>query len=140
MRGKPLQLVYRDDGCIVSISHKLDKYGYLILRDEHYKGKGAMPRIKAHRLMYEECVGAIPEGYDVHHTCHNRACVNINHLVLIKKSEHTALHNSARHADKMKAAKEYWERTKCSGADIARKFGVAFSTGSKWVGQWKCRD
>lgn len=140
MRGKPLHLVLLENGCIVSTSHKLDKDGYLKLPDERYKGKGTKPKMMAHRLMYEECVGEIPEGYSVHHTCHNRACVNINHLELIKKSDHVALHNSTRYADRRKKAKEYWERTKCSGAYLAEKFGVSFSIGCRWIRKWKCRD
>lgn len=43
MRGKPLQLVYREDGCIVSIPHKLNQDGYLRIRDERYEGKGRKP-------------------------------------------------------------------------------------------------
>lgn len=34
----------------------------------------------AHRLMYERYVKAIPKGNQVDHLCHNKACVNPNHL------------------------------------------------------------
>lgn len=34
----------------------------------------------AHRIAYKMVIGAIPEGYDVDHTCYERRCVNPAHL------------------------------------------------------------
>lgn len=34
----------------------------------------------AHRYAYETSVGELPEWVQVDHTCHNRACVNLEHL------------------------------------------------------------
>jgi len=36
-----------------------------------------------HRAMYEMYIGGIAEGFDVHHKCRTRICVNPNHLEAI---------------------------------------------------------
>lgn len=42
----------------------------------------------AHRRVYEECFGPIPEGMVIHHECRNRACVNPEHLLMCLAEEH----------------------------------------------------
>lgn len=47
-------------------------YGQIYDRDQRHR--------KAHRVSYEFAHGAIPEGLHIDHTCHNRGCVNPDHL------------------------------------------------------------
>lgn len=44
--------------------------------------------ILLHRWMYEQHVGPIPPGKQVHHTCRNVACCNPEHLTVVTRSEH----------------------------------------------------
>lgn len=34
----------------------------------------------AHRMAYRLHVGPVPRGKELHHACHNRACINPAHL------------------------------------------------------------
>lgn len=140
MLGENLVWMYDSNGCIVSTSHKLNKDGYLRVRDPRYTGEGRKPLIMAHRLAWENFNGEIPDGFEVHHKCHNRACCNVDHLELVKITEHKIEHNSTRYADRKNKAKEYWESTKCTGTKLGEVFGVSFSSACRWIREWKCRD
>lgn len=46
----------------------------------------------AHRVSYEVFVGQIPDGFVVHHKCHNTMCINPDHLEPMTASDHRAEH------------------------------------------------
>jgi hypothetical protein len=53
-----------------------------------YFGKRRRAGEYAHRRIYEECFGLIPDGMVVHHECSNKRCVNPEHLSLTTHQEH----------------------------------------------------
>ena len=89
----PVPLGITDDGCIIPTQHKLNKDGYF---RRNMKWKGVKRLYMFHRIVWEATYGNIPEGFEVDHRCHNRACCNIKHLQCIDGSEHAILSNKER--------------------------------------------
>ena len=54
-----------------------------------YTVDGKTKYVYAHRLMYEELVGAIPQGLVIDHLCRVRCCVNPKHLEPVTASVNT---------------------------------------------------
>lgn len=58
-------------------------------------GYGSTPRMRdgrwvsarAHRVVYEEVRGPIPDGLELDHLCHQRCCVNPDHLEPVTHQE-----------------------------------------------------
>lgn len=47
----------------------------------------------AHRDAYERLYGVLPSGYECHHLCRNRECVNAaEHIVALPRGDHHKLH------------------------------------------------
>ena len=58
--------------CFVWTASKVRGYGHIKITTGR--------TVIAHRWIYEELVGPIPEGLTIDHLCRNRACVNVEHL------------------------------------------------------------
>ncbi len=43
--------------------------------------------VMAHRFLWEQMNGVIPEGFELDHLCRNPACVNPQHLEVVTRSE-----------------------------------------------------
>lgn len=61
------------------------------------KSRYARPKVDgkrqaAHRVVWEEANGPVPEGMDVHHRCHQTRCVNLEHLELKGHGQHKREH------------------------------------------------
>lgn len=51
----------------------------------------------AHRVAWEIVNGPVPEGHELHHTCGETLCVNVDHLHLVTRSEHQRIHRRKSH-------------------------------------------
>jgi hypothetical protein len=70
-------------GCWNITSHRVHKStGYT---DIDIKGK----RYRVHRAVYISINGEIPEGKIIRHKCHNKRCMNPNHLLIGTKKDNT---------------------------------------------------
>lgn len=47
---------------------------------------------RAHRYAWEQLVGPVPDGLELHHKCENPGCVNPHHLEPLTHKEHQARH------------------------------------------------
>lgn len=123
-----------ETGCIITISHKLNKDGYF----RKYNGV----RLEMyHRTVWEAENGDIPKGYEIDHQCKNRACCNVEHLQLLTSSEHRTKDNTGRNKDRKEQAYLYWvHNPDVSGSQLARVFEVSFGTGCKWIVEFKLED
>lgn len=82
------QLIPSENGCLVW-DGTVNAWGYGVVS---YEGRHRM----VHRLVYETLVGPVPERMILHHTCENTLCANPEHLVAMRQSEHSRIHNTGR--------------------------------------------
>lgn len=90
-RRRCLEFIELDTGCYVCVSHKTNPDGYL----RWNTGNGNKLEM-FHRIIWKMHKGPIPEGYEIDHLCHNRACLNVDHMECIDGSEHAIKSNKER--------------------------------------------
>ena len=74
--------VRREGDCVVWTGHKNSKgYGRVQVGGNRLR--------VVHHLAWEQVHGPVPEGMEIDHVCFNRACVNVDHLRVVTRSENT---------------------------------------------------
>src|SRR5690348_11221974 len=73
------KLLLQEDGCCVWTGAAIHGYGAV-----HFDGR----QRRVHRLLYEDLIGPIPAGVQLHHTCGNTLCANLAHLQPVTAREH----------------------------------------------------
>lgn len=74
MKRKKVTFSEESNGCHICTSHAVQPDGYPRIT---VKGRSH----HAHRVLYIEAYGPLPEGIVVRHTCDNPRCINLLHLV-----------------------------------------------------------
>lgn len=66
--------------------------------------------VRAHRYAWEFHHGPIPENVTVDHTCHNRACVNVDHLRLVTVTENNQYLAGAQSGSRSGVRNVHWHK------------------------------
>jgi hypothetical protein len=97
-KGEPLKFVHGHNARPSDSGWELDpttgcwNWTRFISKEGYGRGGRDVGEAFAHRAAYRREHGPIPDRHVVHHKCHNRACVNPDHLELMEKEEHARLH------------------------------------------------
>lgn len=73
-------LIEKTDGCWLWRGFRMTPTGY-----GRFNGTvdGKARKMLAHRMIYEQLVGPIPQGMTLDHLCRNRSCVNPDHMEVV---------------------------------------------------------
>jgi hypothetical protein len=81
--GKPRYIIDEETGCWNWCNRKT--------LHTKYNGVTAYPY---HRKFYEYRYGKVPKGFDIHHKCENKLCVNPDHMEVKSHNIHRAHHGT----------------------------------------------
>lgn len=77
-------------------------------------GYGSFPMagktVGAHRISFELANGTIPEGTEIDHRCHNRACVNPSHLRIATTKQNVENHSGLNRNNKSGVRGVWWDK------------------------------
>lgn len=120
----PLAYKVTESGCHECTSHSCNQHGYPTFSRERRKWE-------VHRYLFQEKEGR-QLAYEevVCHTCHNKLCINVDHMYLGNKSSNAL--DAVRHGswnkklseDDVRFIKSVWGQSGITADKLARKFGV----------------
>jgi len=104
VRGKPVRFIQGHYSLKTQERYRVEDRGYSggpcwiwqrHINDQGYGViRGADRQSRAHRVVYEEMIGPIPEGLELDHLCRVRSCVNPAHLEPVTHAENMRRGNS----------------------------------------------
>ncbi len=72
----------------------------LWIKSRDHRGYGRIrfgnTMVAVHRIIFEDAHGDLPNGYEIDHTCRNRACLNIDHLRAVTHKQNQENHGGAK--------------------------------------------
>ncbi|KPL68306.1 hypothetical protein SZ64_09350 [Erythrobacter sp. SG61-1L] len=122
--------------CQVCVSHQPNTDGYL---HKTWTVEGRKLKEPFHRFILRAHRGweQWPEGLECDHLCRHRLCAEPSHLRPLERSEHKSVTNATRYSERHKDARDYWLATGCTGTALGERFNVSYSSGCRWIRQWK---
>lgn len=131
------RLIKQPSGCWEVQGCKSNRAGHVHLSTGSV-AKGDFQRVLAHRFVWEQAHGPIPDGKVILHICDNPRCVNLSHLRLgtqrdniidsIHKGRYNTFGRQRLNAEQVRTIREMWASGKYIQKDIAAKFGIARNT------------
>lgn len=133
---KPLLAVHIGE-CHVVVSHAHRDDGYF--RKQWGTGSARASEY-FHRAVWQHHNGPIPEGFDLDHICMNRACFNLDHLRLMKESDHMRHTRVSYFERRSKPVFTAWQETDASAQELSNLFSIPAQTIRRWIRDWKKND
>jgi len=101
------QKIDRSGPCPVWTAAKNSPNGYGVFG---YEGR----QVYAHRWIYEQERGPIPEGMTIDHLCRNKLCMNPDHMEVVTRSENTRRALFADSEHRLRVARFQAAKTHCA--------------------------